>query len=88
MGFANGTSVSFLPFHIILASVIPTHFFREPKKMKSNFLPRHHTVQQVAALLQQSGWECLEHLLYSPDFAPADFIAVINTNVSSINKFY
>ena len=32
-----------------------------------------HTVQQVAALLQQFGWECLECLPYGPNLAPSDF---------------
>jgi hypothetical protein len=66
----------------------PHMLLQRAKKMKSHFLPRHHTVRQVAALLQQSGRECLEHPPYSLDFAPADFIAMINTNVSSITKVY
>jgi hypothetical protein len=66
----------------------PHMLLQRAKKMKSHFLPRHHTVPPLAALLQQSGWECLEHPPYSPDFVPADFIAMINTNVSSITKFY
>jgi hypothetical protein len=64
------------------------HLLLQRALMKCHFLPRHHTVRQVSALLQQSGWQCLKHLPYSPDFAPADFIAMINTNVSSITKFY
>lgn len=32
-----------------------------------------HTVQQIAALLQQFELECLECLLYGPNFAPSDF---------------
>jgi hypothetical protein len=30
-------------------------------------------VQQLAALLQEFGWECLEHLPYGPNFTPSDF---------------
>jgi hypothetical protein len=30
-------------------------------------------VQQIAALLEQFGWECLEHLPYGPNLAPNDF---------------
>jgi hypothetical protein len=29
-----------------------------------------HTAQQFRNLLQTSGWETLDHLPYSPDFAP------------------
>lgn len=32
-----------------------------------------HTVQQIAALLQQFGWECLELLPYGPNLAQSDF---------------
>jgi hypothetical protein len=31
-----------------------------------------HIVQQIAALLQQFGWACLERLPYSPDLALSD----------------
>lgn len=57
------------------------------KKMKS-LVPEHHIVQQEVALLQQSRWECIKHPLYSSDFALGDLIAIINTNVPSIDNFY
>jgi hypothetical protein len=36
-------------------------------------IARPHTAQQARNLLQTSGWETLDHLLYSPDFAPRNF---------------
>jgi hypothetical protein len=42
-------------------------------KHSHHLVPRPHTVRQMAALLQQFEWECLEHLLYSPEIAPSDF---------------
>jgi len=34
---------------------------------------RPHTAHATVSLLEQWGWEILEHLLYSPDLAPLDF---------------
>jgi hypothetical protein len=40
-------------------------------------------VQQITALLQQLGWECLEHLAYGLNLAPSDVYLVGHFEESS-----
>ena len=37
-------------------------------------IARPHTAEQARNLFQSSGWETLDHLPYSPDFAPRNFL--------------
>jgi hypothetical protein len=46
----------------------------EGQKHESHMVPRPHTAQQIAALLQQFEWKCHEHPPYSPDFGKVSFI--------------
>jgi hypothetical protein len=43
------------------------------KKHDSHLRPVPHTAWEMAALLEQCGWECLKHPLHSPDLAPNNF---------------
>lgn len=57
-------------------------------KHSHHVVPRPHTDRQMTVLLQQFEWECLEHLLYSPDIAPSDFSILSKVWVYEIyNKF-
>jgi hypothetical protein len=69
-----GESISIRHSHIQFGIRDHQDASSEGQKDESLMVPRPHTAQQIAALLQQLEWKSHEHLLYSSDSAKVSFI--------------